>query len=274
MEMNRALLVGINKYPGSPLCGCVNDVTDMAEFLVDRCGFKSSEIRLLVDGRATTKAIQTRLAWLIRGAKAGDRLLFHYSGHGAQVATRNADEELDGRDEVICPVDFDWSDEHMIRDKQFHELFHTIPDGVEFNWISDSCHSGDLDKEILPPDQHLPLPKRLVPPADIRWRNRAAVESNTPFCGLVGAVEQLNLALIAGCRSDQTSADAWFGNRPNGALTYYLLRALESPAGLKEPLAQLIPAVRSALKRGGYNQQPQLEGSAAVGQRPFQTVGK
>ena len=272
--MNRALLVGINKYPGSPLSGCVNDVTDMAEFLVDRCGFKSSDIRMIVDGRATTKAISTRLAWLVRGAKAGDRLLFHYSGHGAQVATRNANEELDGRDEVICPVDFDWSDEHLIRDKQFHELFQTIPDGVEFNWVSDSCHSGDLDRELPHPGQHLPLSKRMLPPADIQWRNRAAVESKVELRGLVRVAQELNLGLITGCRSDQTSADAWFSDRPNGALTYYLLRALESPAGLKEPLAHLIPAVRSALKRAGYSQQPQLEGSATVGKMPFLTLGK
>ena len=29
--MNRALLVGINKYPGQPLNGCVNDVQDMEQ---------------------------------------------------------------------------------------------------------------------------------------------------------------------------------------------------------------------------------------------------
>ncbi|HET7402221.1 MAG TPA: caspase family protein, partial [Usitatibacter sp.] len=32
---NRALLVGINAYPGQPLNGCVNDVKDMAGLLVD-----------------------------------------------------------------------------------------------------------------------------------------------------------------------------------------------------------------------------------------------
>jgi hypothetical protein len=51
--MNRALLVGINSYPGAPLNGCVNDVTDMANFLVDNCNFTMSDIRLLTDARAT-----------------------------------------------------------------------------------------------------------------------------------------------------------------------------------------------------------------------------
>ena len=47
--MNKALLVGINNYPTAPLRGCINDVTDMASFLVDKCGFQKGEIRLLVD---------------------------------------------------------------------------------------------------------------------------------------------------------------------------------------------------------------------------------
>ena len=37
--MNRALLVGINKYPSSPLNGCINDIQDMADFLVGKCKF-------------------------------------------------------------------------------------------------------------------------------------------------------------------------------------------------------------------------------------------
>jgi hypothetical protein len=51
--MNRAFLVGINAYPGNSLNGCVNDITDMAQFLVERCGFQHADIRLLTDGRAT-----------------------------------------------------------------------------------------------------------------------------------------------------------------------------------------------------------------------------
>jgi hypothetical protein len=262
--------VGINKYPGSPLSGCINDVTDMAAFLVDRCNFSSKEVRLVTDGRATTQAILSRLRWLVRGAKPGDRLFFHYSGHGAQVATRNDAEEVDGLDEVICPVDFDWSDAHMIRDNHFKEVFMAIPKGVEFVWVSDSCHSQDLTRDLLPPPEgKLARPRRLAAPADIAWRNRVAHDAKVPHRALARTAAELNLALISGCRSDQTSADAWFGERPNGALTYYLLRALESPHGLKEPLTELVPAVRSALTRAGYDQKPQLEGAEAIRKLAF-----
>lgn len=65
--MNRALLVGINAYPGNELRGCINDVTDMADHLVKSCGFKVEDIRLLVDERATTVGIRERLEWLVGG---------------------------------------------------------------------------------------------------------------------------------------------------------------------------------------------------------------
>ena len=75
--MNRGLLVGINAYPnGNELNGCVNDVTDMADFLVSHRDFKEEDIRLVTDDRATTQAIKDRLQWLISGAAAGDRLIF------------------------------------------------------------------------------------------------------------------------------------------------------------------------------------------------------
>jgi len=86
--MNKALLVGINKYPGNELNGCVNDVQEMAGFLTTKCNFAHGDIRLLTDARATTQSIRERLNWLLDGLKPGDRAFFQYSGHGAQVATR------------------------------------------------------------------------------------------------------------------------------------------------------------------------------------------
>src|SRR5215813_3086299 len=129
--MNRALLVGINEYQGSPLAGCVNDVTSMAAVLSGRCGFAKDDIRLLVDSRATTEGIRERLQWLVKGVVPGDRILFHFSGHGIQTASRDrVSAEVDGLDEAICPVDFDWTDKHMIRDKEFAQIFAAVPPGV------------------------------------------------------------------------------------------------------------------------------------------------
>jgi hypothetical protein len=80
--MDRALLVGINKYPGAPLHGCVNDITDMANFLKNKGGFAMNSIRLLTDGQATLATIVERLKLAGSGVRPGVRVLFHYSGHG------------------------------------------------------------------------------------------------------------------------------------------------------------------------------------------------
>lgn len=246
----KALLVGINTYPSSPLAGCIHDIQDMATFLVEKAGFKEAEIRLLADSRATTPAIRARLNWLLKDLAPGDRILFHYSGHGAQVATRDIKGEVDGLDECICPVDFDWTDPHMIRDKEFHALFARIPAGVHFVWISDSCHSGDLSRDL----QRV---RAMPSPPDIAWRTRVAQgqgrKARKPAEGLPGS-------LISGCQDHQTSADATFNGRPNGALTYFLLRELRRQGGTTRSLDQVVKATRTALKKEGFNQSPGLEG--------------
>lgn len=263
--MNRAFLVGINTYPSAPLRGCVNDVVDMANFLVTQCGFKKEEIRLLTDNRATTAGIIERLEWLVNGLEKGDRVLFHYSGHGAQMATRNKKEEIDGLDEVICPVDFDWSDAHAIRDKQFATIFAKVPAGVEFIWISDSCHSGDLSKEMT-----INANRAYPCPADFAWRNGAARNLKKAPMGLAKAATKINAALISGCKSTQTSADAVFAKRFNGALTYFLLHELnKKPNGKTQSLTSLVNAVNTSLKSHGYEQEPQLEGCPAITKLKF-----
>jgi hypothetical protein len=95
-----------------------------------------------------------------------------------------------------------------------------------------------------------------------------AAETATDF-GLGRAAARLNVALIAGCRSSQSSSDGAFDGKPNGVLTYCLLEALRDGDGLAVPLKKLIVRVRRAVALAGYEQVPQLEGSAALKARPF-----
>ena len=146
---NKALLVGINKYPDprNELRGCINDILDM-EHLISETNkvYAKQNIKMLTDKQATKNGIVTQLKWLLEGAQPGDQLLFHYSGHGAQVPTLNKQLEQDGLDEIICPYDFDGSSATTFRDKEFAQLFAGIPKGVHFIWISDSCHAEDLSR--------------------------------------------------------------------------------------------------------------------------------
>lgn len=89
----RALLVGCN-YPGGEkeLTGCWNDVRQMRHLLITRFGFQEADICLLVDDgkqtRPTWEVIREHLLRLIGDVKAGDVLVFHFSGHGVRVGMR------------------------------------------------------------------------------------------------------------------------------------------------------------------------------------------
>ena len=252
---NKALLVGINKYhdPNNELRGCINDILDMEKYIsVTNTIYKKENIKKLTDKQASKKSIVAHLKWLIEGAESGDQLLFHYSGHGAQMSTKHPKEELDGSDEIICPYDFDWTNETTLRDKEFAQIFLAIPKGVHFIWISDSCHAEDLSRDV-------------------------SVDKNSTyrfFNGINNSIEQhynftptiiappLNGVLLSACASEQLSADAYIEKRFNGAFTHYLLKNL-TKAPSNQTLQQTIHFVHSDLAMNGYDQRPQVEGLLA-----------
>ena len=262
---NKALLIGINAYlpPLKTLNGCLHDIEDVAGFLASSCGFGPDEIRFLRDGEATTAAIKAGLSELITAVQPGDRVVLHYSGHGAQMPNWSG-REIDSLDEVICPVDFDWTDEHAVKDDDFRQAFQGVPAGVRFVWVSDSCHSGDLTRA---PERLDRIPRLVPPPPDIATDIEAARSRGVSTRPLVADAASLNLAYISGCRSDQISSDAEINGRWNGAATYFLLQALR--ARPRELLNQVVPHVVDALLAANYTQEPQLEGSAQLAQSPF-----
>lgn len=82
-----ALLVGINQYPrNTALTGCVTDVELQRELLLHRFGFNRQDILTLTDSQASRENIETAFVeHLIEQAKAGDVVVFHFSGYGSRV---------------------------------------------------------------------------------------------------------------------------------------------------------------------------------------------
>ena len=268
-----AVIVGINKYPGNALEGCVDDALDicqlhhaavsdsikLADVYVHGYGFKRRNIKLLLDGDATTANIRAALVWLAvkTHPAAGDARVFWYSGHGAEDAvSADANSEPDHLNQLMCPVDFDWSREHELIDKDLVAIFSQMPAGVLFNWGSDSCHSGDLDKGAVS--------KRVLhrrefpnPPAEVRARI-AKVKAKQAFMhrNLINGI--LDVGFLSGCKSDQTSADSSDDHgRPCGAFTHAFIQALA--VNQDATLQQLAGKMDAAL--AGYDQTPQAEGA-------------
>ena len=272
--MKKALLVGINRYPdpGNELKGCVNDVRQMAATLKSRYGFSGDgDLRILTDARATTKAILDGLAWLTAGASPGDSLVFHYSGHGSQVPDRNGDETTDRLDEILCPYDLDW--DHPLADDDLAAACADVPQGALLTVILDCCHSGtglrDFARPCSIPPTDVPHRHRFLPrwPGMAKCRGRqgspGSIRLGRPGRRFGVSVTRTNAVLIAACRDDQTSADAWIDGGYHGAHTYHLCRTLNAAPG-DLTYRSLVSAAGTALSRAGFDQVPQLEGPARL----------
>src|SRR6266536_6300695 len=84
--MKRALFVGIDDYPRSPLNGCVADARAMATLLArNEDGTRNYDVRLLTSDAesVTLPRLRSSLADLFENAR-GAQLLFYFSGHGAE----------------------------------------------------------------------------------------------------------------------------------------------------------------------------------------------
>lgn len=273
----KALLIGINRYrvPGADLRGCVNDVTNVREALQRYLGFTARDITTLTDLAASTRAMKAAIQRLVRSARSGDVLLLHYSGHGANVPDADGD-EADGRDEILCPTDLDWK--APLTDDWLRRTFDRLRKGVSLTVIMDCCHSGTNTRAILPPDapripRYLPNPWDLMAEESgrrLRGRRRTGLRVSRAAARRSRDVVAADIPelLITGCRDTQTSADAHINGSYNGALTYNLVAAIAEARG-DISYRELHARTCAGLKRGDFDQVPQLEGRKPAFDRRF-----
>jgi uncharacterized caspase-like protein len=146
-----ALLVGINDYPNSQrfrkLNGCVNDVELQRQLLMHRFGFNNKDILTLTDGAATRNGILTTFEeHLIKQAKPGDVVVFHFSGHGSYVSDRDPIDPS-GKNSTFVPADDSpLAQEGVVNDIMGQTLFLLMSELKQktenVTVVLDSCHSG------------------------------------------------------------------------------------------------------------------------------------
>jgi hypothetical protein len=153
-----ALLVGINNYIEQPLEGCLNDVDLQQNLLIHRFGFNPKDILVLPDAKATREGILTAFEeHLIKQAKPGDVVVYHYSGHGSRIFDPNpiggepGKEKLNG---TFVPVDGNLPDGYpevggTVQDIMGHTLFLLMSALKTENVtaVLDSCFSGGATRE-------------------------------------------------------------------------------------------------------------------------------
>ncbi|MBP1777080.1 MAG: peptidase caspase catalytic subunit p20 [candidate division NC10 bacterium] len=272
MAGKKALLVGINKfanYSQFTLNGCVNDAKDMAALYKDLLGFKTSEMTILTDAQATKANIMANLKAMVADAKAGklSYLMFSLSSHGTQMNDTSGDEP-DGKDEAFVPHDLAeksgrWDPSHIISDDELHDLLAQLPANVLLEVYLDTCHSGSglRGAEF---GLHAPKPRYIAPPDHEFQKKTARMRGFTlhrpPSSTAKKAVAGVHHILWTGCKANETSADAYFNGRYNGAFTYYFIKVMrdtKNTLSRKDVIAKM-----RTLMRGHFAQNPQLEGNA------------
>jgi hypothetical protein len=278
----RALLVGINDYPNPDwrLEGCLNDAFLMSALLQER-GYPAEGIRLVTDRRATRSAILERLQWLVEDARDGDERFFFYSGHGAQMPIYGPTGAPERIDETLVPADFDWSEAHALRDKEFAAFYAHLPYGMRFTTMLDCCHAGGMTRGAI-------RVKGLDPPDDvrhraIRWDARhqmwvpRGIDENVYRLGFATSRRpdsgaRYNAArrtyghkgpfmplLLYAARKEELASEYDHGSVVQGAFTFSFAKQLRA-AKKATTFRSLVTSVHGELESLGYSQTPEIAG--------------
>ena len=273
--IKRAVIVGINKFldPGAPpLTGCVPDAArayakatgdvvatrkifgsaadtlKIEKWAVNSWGIDPVNITLLLDEQATVANVKAALNAAVAASKPGDSLLYWQSSHGTEDTI--PDDNGAAVHGMVCCYDFGWDREHEFCDVDFKAIFSKLPDDVSFNWVSDSCNSGDLDRNVGK-HKHPVRSKALPHPPNVRLRVHAARINEAKTKGLVNGI--LDVGFLPGCKPDQTSADSEDDDGcPGGALSIMLMKEFDNFSD--KPISALAKQVDNDLASDGYDQ--------------------
>lgn len=236
----KALLIGIN-YRGTraELRGCINDVSNMQQLLTRTFGWHPHNIHCLTEDNPrsppTRRNIETAFQWLVDGARPGDVLFFHFSGHGAEQEDPNGFEP-NGMNQTILPLDFQRAG--MITDDEVAErLIKPLPEGAKMTCVMDCCHSGTC----------MDLPYKLS--KSVGWRE----EVNPDF-------SLADVQMFSGCADEGTSADmSSIYGRSGGAMTNAFCDSLRSKPSTG--YVELMKTLYAHLRSQNLKQRPLLTSS-------------
>lgn len=151
----RALIIAIGEYEpstGWKKISSGNDIKYVRSALESQ-GFDPANIDTLVNEKATKLGILAAIDKLIATSRAGDIVVFHFSGHGQQIFDAGKKDEVDGYDEAIVPYNANmryspgvYTGQNHITDDELGEKFKQLRKaiGAKGNLLVllDACHSG------------------------------------------------------------------------------------------------------------------------------------
>lgn len=232
--MKISLHIGLNSvdpkaYFGwsGKLYACEQDAKDMFDLAIRR-GFTATQ---LLTKQGTGKAFFEFLDYCAANCKKGDTVFITYSGHGGQLFDQSNDEK-DKADETICLYD------GQVPDDEINAAFARLRKGVKIIFITDSCHSGTVNRLIASDNVR---PKAMPTYIASHFKRTAPRQVVTTFAPL--------LVHLAACRDNQTALDGSL----NGVFTAGILTTVR--AGSSKTWAQFTAGIK---KESPASQVPQL----------------
>ncbi|XP_061364696.1 metacaspase-1-like [Gastrolobium bilobum] len=214
----RAVLCGVSYNKRKlRLKGTINDIKNMRELLIKNFKFPNECIRVLTEQEQNANLIPTKhnilesLRWLVKDCQEGDSLVFYFSGHGSQQPDFKED-EIDGFDETLCPVDF--MNEGMIVDNDINStIVWPLKNGVTLHAIIDTCHSGTILDLLYVYNHEIGIWEDNKPPSKEPIRKHTS--GGVAIC-------------LSACEDSQTAADStvFGGKGMNGVLTYLFTKTI------------------------------------------------
>jgi metacaspase-1 len=262
----RQALCFASNYPGTPyaLGGCVQDALDWASLFGDQ-GY---DVSIYLDSACRREVMLGAIAEALGQARWGDRVVITWSGHGTWLPTRVSENEPDGRTEAWCPDDMQTAG--LITDDDLATVLGTARRGVGTLVLSDSCHSGTVNRFYDRPreagDSDSKPRMRFLPPSTVAWitgsdQDRPVLERDTPVSDAeternspLARAYTASASLISAAADDEVAYDATFGGRPNGAFTRAAIDAYTPGVTLNA----WHRAIRERLPSERYPQSPAL----------------
>ncbi|MEM6435696.1 MAG: caspase family protein, partial [Cyanobacteria bacterium P01_D01_bin.115] len=276
-----ALLVGINDYPqprllqsfsAETLYGALNDVELQRQLLIHRFGFHPDNILTLTNDQATRENILTLYdEHLIKQAREGDVVVFHFSGHGGRVEELDVCDTDDCQNSTLIPYDYAAdSNGETVQDIMGHTRF--LMDSAfqtdNVTIVLDYCFSGGAKRK-----------------GTITWRSRFNTEDPRNDPPPIIAAKELDYqqawlsrlgwsedefidkrragvakgAVIASASANERAADYQFEGFAAGAFTYLLTKYLWQQT-VTQAVEQTIKYVtRSTTRLSEHSQNPEYE---------------
>lgn len=264
-----ALLVGINDYPAGigSLQGCLTDVDMQRELLIHRFGFNSNDIRVVTNAQATRQGILTAFdEHLVKQAKPGDVVVFHYSGHGSRVRDPNPIGK-DPFNSTMVPIDRPpesvSGSAKSVPDIMGHTLFllmSAVPT-ENLTVVLDSCYSGGGKRgNVLVRAARLGSGVNLdASPEEFEYQKQLLSKLNLSSEKFLELRRQgvAKGVVIASARRDQQATDAPFDGFNAGAFTYLMTRYLWQETGNSSLATGFVNLALRTKDLG--NQEPEFE---------------